>query len=347
MSDMASAEPATRTTARPRPAVVCVTPVLNEAWILERFLACAALWADHIVIADQGSTDRSREIAACHPKVHLVENPAKQFNEPERQRLLIEAARALVPGARVLVALDADEALTANWENSAEWARFLSSPPGTIGYFEWVNVLPGAERCWIPDWEYPFAYVDDGRPHQGLPIHSPRVPVHPGAPSLRFSEVKCLHFAATDWARMKSRQRWYQCWEVLQNRGRRPAEMYRQYHHMDAIPNQRPLDPAWIDGYRRHGIDVTSTWRDGRYRWDRDVLQLFAEHGPQRFRRVDVWDVNWQELATVWEMPPSAAPADPRGVVDRAVARWLRRTQGRHGSRGVRMVDRLLRIAAW
>ena len=38
-----------------KPTVVCLTPVKNEAWILDRFLKCAGLWAEHIIIADQGA----------------------------------------------------------------------------------------------------------------------------------------------------------------------------------------------------------------------------------------------------------------------------------------------------
>ena len=76
-----------------KPTVICLTPVKNEAWILERFLRCASLWADYIIIADQGSDDGSVEIATRFPKVILVENPSSIFNEPERQKLLLEAAR--------------------------------------------------------------------------------------------------------------------------------------------------------------------------------------------------------------------------------------------------------------
>src|SRR5437016_10395582 len=75
--------------------LICVTPVRNEAWVLERFLQCASLWADQIVIADQMSDDGSREIAARFPKVILVDNPSTEYNEGEYHRLLLERARQI------------------------------------------------------------------------------------------------------------------------------------------------------------------------------------------------------------------------------------------------------------
>ena len=96
---------------------------------MDRFLKCTSLWADHIIIADQQSTDGSREIAARYPKVILIDNLSPTFNEPERQKLLLEKART-IPGQRLLIALDADEILTANFMNSSEWNTVLEIPVG-------------------------------------------------------------------------------------------------------------------------------------------------------------------------------------------------------------------------
>src|SRR5690349_7454919 len=113
------------------PQVICLTPVKDEAWILDRFLACASEWADRIIIADQGSTDGSREICSLYPKVTVIENPSKSFNEPQRRAMLIDEARK-TPGPKLLIGLDADEMLSANWKDSAEWQAALRVPPGTI-----------------------------------------------------------------------------------------------------------------------------------------------------------------------------------------------------------------------
>jgi hypothetical protein len=330
-----------------RPTVVCLTPVRDEAWILGRFLACASVWADVIVVADQCSTDGSREIAAAHPKVRLIDNGVEQFNEPVRQASLIAAARAAVPGARLLVALDADEVLSANALESAEWQSVLAAPPGMVIEFERVNLHADGSRCWIPRWDFPFGYVDDGAPHVGLPIHSPRVPVPADAPRLRLREVKVLHYAHMDRERLRSRDRWYQCWEALNRPPIPGSEQYRQYHQFGQAETLRPVPPEWLDGYRRAGIDVTSVIVEGRYRWDRLVLEMLREHGAAPFRRVDMWDVDWHALAARWNVPAHVLPPDPRSWLDRQVLRYLKRTQGRQDRFLWHRVDRWLRFVGW
>ena len=189
-----------------KPQIICLTPVFNEAWILERFLKCASLWADHIIIADQGSTDGSREIARGFPKVKLIENASADFNEPERQRMLVEEARR-IPGDRVLMALDADEILTAHVLTSPEWASILHAPKGTVISFQWPLLETNANGlCYYTfPAEQPFGFVDDGSEHKGKVIHSHRVPVPEGAGILLPKQIKLMHYCLHDRDRFDSR----------------------------------------------------------------------------------------------------------------------------------------------
>jgi glycosyltransferase involved in cell wall biosynthesis len=181
-----------------RPRLVCLTPVKNEEWILDRFLRAASTWADLIVVADQRSSDRSPEIVSSHAKAVLVENESEAYNEVERQRLLLEAARRLVPGPRILIALDADEALNADAPEQPEWQAMLGAPPGTVLRMQWVNLLPEAPRAWIPPRPKPFGFVDNGAPHHGDRIHTPRLPTPAGAPVLDLDRIKVLHLQHLD-----------------------------------------------------------------------------------------------------------------------------------------------------
>lgn len=332
-----------------RPTIICVTPVKNEAWILDAFISRASLWADHIVIADQGSVDGSREIAARHQKVTVVDNPADEYDEEGRQRLLLDAARR-IPGPRTIIALDADEGLTGNWPATPEWDRIADARPGTVLRFQWANVLPGFTSAWIPPEHFAFGFVDDGREHTGPAIHSTRVPTDEDAAKIDFQDLKVIHLQHADWSRMKSKQRWYQCWERINNPGKRPVQLYRQYHRMDAIPAEEitSIPAAWHTEYDRAGVTLGFARNDEPLETDRAVLDLLGEHGPQLFRKVDLWHVDWLDLARRldWDGPRHLL-ADPRTPADRLVHRWLARTQGRSADALVRWIQRLLILIRW
>ena len=329
--------------------LICLTPIKNEAWILERFLRCASTWADHIVVADQQSDDGSREIARGFDKVTLIDNDTPSYDEQARQKLLIEAGRQIpVDGKRVLIALDADEMLSANWQQSREWQRLLEAPPGTVLRFRWINLAPDLERYWQPSDDIPFGFVDDGSPHVGRPIHSPRVPVPDGAPSLRMREIGVLHYQYTNWERMKSKQRWYQCWERLNHPEKRPVTLYRQYHHMDVARVQaQPLKEEWLAGYEQAGIDMKSIPQKSHYYWDEEVASLLQEEDADTFRKLDVWEPDWTALARRMGHQVNGELRDPRSRFEKAVHAWLGRTQARSESLLVRAVQKLLQPLGW
>jgi Glycosyl transferase family 2 len=332
-----------------QPTVICLTPVKNEAWILDRFLQAASLWADHIIVLDQLSTDGTPEIAGRYPKVTLVHNPSPVYNEVERQKLLLEAARQ-IPGPRLLITLDADEALTANFMTSPEWQTVLKAPIGTVIRFKWVNFLSDLETYWTSPYDYPWGFMDDGSDHVGTTIHSPRIPMPLNAPTILLHDVKVIHYQFADPDRQASKTRWYQCWERLNHPHRRAIEIFRQYRKSQVVaPEQiHPIPPAWLQGYRDHGLDMTSILRLGRPWWDWQILDLIDKHGANHFRREDIWGVDW---AAVYrerygqEPPPSFT--DPRSRLDRLIQRWLYKTQPYHHKLAIRVVDRCLSILGW
>lgn len=272
------------------PKIICLTPVRNEAWILERFLAAASVWADHILVADQHSTDGSREIAARFPKVTLIENPSEGFNEPERQQLLIAEARK-IEGPKLLVALDADEFISADAFGSSAWRRMLEAAPGTVIHFKWPCIESGFRRYWDSQRShYPRAYMDDGAGHTGRVIHSIRVPNPRGAPQLRIDGFVILHFQFTDWERMRSKHRWYQCYERCAFPRKSAIAIFRMYHHMDRVreEDKKPVPDAWFDAYERLGIDLRKQHCSGHLYWDELVGRMLAEKGAALFRHIDL-----------------------------------------------------------
>ncbi len=307
----------------PRPTLICLTPVRNEEWVLERFLQCASLWADRIIIADQGSTDRSAAIAAAHPKVHLIPNPHPAYDECARQKLLIDEARALVPGPRLLVALDADEVFTGNFAESAEWPKILNASPGTVIYFKWINLKPGGREAWLSDTAFPWGFVDDGAAHSGETIHSQRVPVRVDSPKIFCEEIKVLHLQYIDTLRMESKHRWYQCFERLQNPAMSAIRLFDKYHHMYRVPAEKliPLAPGWSALYAKMGIDLfaPNPPAEGVYWWDHLVREMIAAHGAKTFTKENIWD-GWPPISEKL----GATMQDPRTGFERRVHRFLK-----------------------
>ena len=112
-----------------RPKIICLTPVKNEAWIIEKFIMCASLWADYIILSDQSSEDGTREIAKKYPKVIIIENLYRgEYDEWKIRNILIKEARK-IKGKNIFIAVDADEVLTPNLFGNLEWEKLFKLPP--------------------------------------------------------------------------------------------------------------------------------------------------------------------------------------------------------------------------
>jgi hypothetical protein len=330
------------------PRRISVTPTRNEAWVIRHFLAAARTWADEVIVADQGSVDGTWEHLQNVPGVRPVKNDLPVFDESHRQKLLLSKARE-VQGKRILIGLDADEALSANCLQSREWRELADLKPGTIVRFRWVNILPGFKQAWIPPEPRAFGFIDDGSEHEGKRIHSPRVPQPVGAPVVDLKEVVVLHFQYVVWERMVSKHRWYQAWEFSKNREKGPLRIFREYNHMYGSWDKGEIHPVkseWLEGYDRAGIDFRSLKSEAVTNWDKEVLQMLREHGPEYFRRIAIWDKDWKSLAH--ELGVNGVDlSDPRSPAEKAFHRVLTATQARRSNLAVRGFEKFLRSIGW
>jgi glycosyltransferase involved in cell wall biosynthesis len=332
-----------------KPTVICLTPMRNEAAILDRFLQCASLWADHIIIADNFSDDGSQDIARSYPKVTLINNPATELDEESRQKLLIAEARK-IPGPRLLIALDTDEALTANFMNHPEWETVLNAPPGSIIEFEWVNILPEMTSYWAQakaGFYYPLGFMDDGSEHIGGSLHSPRIPEPAFAPRIRLNSIKLLHYGYTDYDRSASKHIWYQCWEKVRRPTQSSVWIYRFYNLMYSFPKDEilPLQQEWFTGYEEKGIDMTSICRPGVYWRDREVLELLSKYGSEKFKKLAIWHIDWFGMAKKLGIQGMGSNyEDPRGWFEKLVHSWLKITQPFRKNPAIRILDKVLDV---
>ncbi len=277
------------------PTIICLTPVKNEEWILKNVLSANSTWADRIIVADQCSTDQSRRISKSFDKVTVIENSSQEFNEPERQRLLIDAAR-LLPAPRVLVAIDADEILSSNLTDSLQWKEALEQRPGTVIEFPRVELWETTEKYFHIGY-HPYGYIDDGWAFEGNKIHSDRVPVPDKAPRFRLEDVVILHFQFCNIPRMKSKHRWYRCYERIQYPRKSTASINKRYSWMYSSNKVfKPTKQEWFEMYHEMEIDFNQYFDCENYWWDWEVLRMFKIYGTRVFRKLDIWDVDWEQI---------------------------------------------------
>jgi glycosyltransferase involved in cell wall biosynthesis len=278
------------------PKIVVITPIKNEAWILQRFLSVTSEFADHIVIADQDSTDASVSICQRYPKVTLIHNSSDGYDEAARQRLLIEAARDLVPDPKIILALDADEILASDALGAPGWRSMLAAAPGTVLYFEKPDLYLTTGQCIRYARPWPLGYVDDGAEHKPKRIHSIRIPTPKSSPKLHVQDVKILHYALTRMDALRSKQRMYCVVEHIL--GVSPFWTRRLAYNarMDwrSLGQPEPSRAEWFEGWERLGIDM-HTIPSEVYHWqDYEVLRYFTQYGERRFWIDDIWDMDWE-----------------------------------------------------
>lgn len=327
---------------RMRPKLICMTPVRNEAWCLDVFLKCASLWADYIIIADQDSTDGSREIASKYPKVILVKNNGNNYNEDERQKLLIKEARK-IEGPRILVTLDADEVFTANFNETNDWQRILNSKPGEVFGFQWANITPDKTKYFLSSYYYPWVFHDDGiTEHRKYVkwIHSMRIP-YPQNADLEYYNVhdfKVFHFARINQKRVDSKNRFYQCLVNTIESDAHFISLFRTYHHKKEKIYTIPSE--WVRNYEKNNLKIIEQLylSESLFWYDMVVKEQFVKYGFSKFKYLDIWDKQW-----IVEMKKEIEINDPRNILIKTIHVYLRVTQKISGTILIRIMDKTLR----
>jgi glycosyltransferase involved in cell wall biosynthesis len=285
------------------PKLVCICPVKNENWIIEKFIKATSLWADHIILADQNSTDNTVELVSKFEKVTVVRNEL-EYNEFERTKILLQEARK-ISGSKIIFALDADEIFTANLFDSPEWNTMFSAKPGTVFFFDRINLTPSLDEYFRP-LKMVFGFVDDGIASMDNTskaiIHNIRIPWPQNAASIHFKDIKVFHFDYVIPERTLSKLLWYQCFEKVKfnHSDKFLLHKYPTFNKIgDFLKAKRlyPVKADWLLNYAKKGVDITSL-KTPKLWWDKEVLEMIEKFGIEKFKRLDIYAVNWEKLAS-------------------------------------------------
>ncbi|MET0461563.1 MAG: glycosyltransferase family 2 protein [Chitinophagaceae bacterium] len=276
--------------------IVVLTPARNEEWILEKFLQTCSMFADLIIVADQQSTDNTKAIIGKFEKAVYLENTKKEYDEVYRQRLLIEKARELVPGKRLLIAIDADEVISADSINADEWREICSKPAGTSIYFKKPDLLPGCKNYVDYSNYFLLGFMDDGTEHTGTQFHSPRVPA--GKMRYNSDQIRFMHLALVREKIYLARQRLYAVMEningtaSLRFRYRKYSRKIQSFRYL-TITKKIPAEWLKFPHFSMSEDQFDDSEKNG---FNRQIIEAFAAHGEKRFYFDDIWYVNYNDI---------------------------------------------------
>lgn len=323
--------------------VICLTPVKNEEWIIEKFLNATSLWADYIIIADQGSTDRTVEIAKKFEKVIIVDNSdLEDFNEVKMRTPLYEEARK-ISGKKLLISLDADEILTPNFE-SPEWKTILAAKEGTRFLFDLCNILPGFENYFFTMDKFCCAFIDDGSEYNMGLIHIPRIPIPNKCNFIKLNEIKVLHLQFVLWERMERKQLWYKMYERINFPNKSRLSLYRQYDYVleNIAKKQYKCDEFWVKEYSKKNIDITSVNIIPEYIWDHTILNYLEKYGFSKFKYLGLDKLYWKQRLRD-ERGISILDCK-RSIFESLILKYLEKTRTIRDEIWVRAIDKFLKI---
>lgn len=307
--------------------LIVIAQIKNEERSLPRFLQTSETFADRIILLDQGSSDKSSEIASQFQKVKVFSNPDKHLNEANTIARMYELARTEVQGPKIILRLDADEVITANAAQTAEWKTLKEAPPGTILRLPRIEIF-SFDECYIHS-IIDRGYADDGRAFEVAKIHANSTPIKAGLPILTFNRIAILHYSGLRRELGEAKMRYY-C--MLDNvYGTRPVFerriLYRQGHILNIIRSSArrvTFDEQWIASYETNGIDMTSILDDQSSWHDEACIDLMIEHGSKRFFMDPIWYHDWERVIR-------SLQAEKKSVAEAAFARpspYLRKISG-------------------
>lgn len=326
------------------PRIIVITPVRNEAWVLDAFLTCTSSWADYIILADQHSTDGSREIAAKYPKVVLVDNPCDEWIEFEcRARLLEEAAK--IAGDKIIFGIDADEFLSEGFDKTEGWKRIIESKPNEIFYFDWLNLYNDfhtvkKEECraeWVAHYAENVDFVTEYRRTEKNAVHASRVPSI-DASYCKYTfipDIQFVHVAKLNRQRTQNKVDFYQVVNFDKNPVKgNPLSMYRAYNRIYPSRMEHRLTDVVL--YRCDSPENCNNMigSDTGLHFIDEIISIMQREGTEKFAKLGIWN-NPDLLARI--KPPH------RSIFFKMVFSYLKHTQAFSESILVRGFDSILK----
>lgn len=268
--------------------VITLVPVKNEAWIIEYALKNFSSFSDHIIVADQGSTDETVEICNKFEKVRVINNPYKAHTNQIRWLLLEEARK--IEGNNLIVCLDADELLSPK-----SISEILSHKPQEVRpvaiYSEWIQLINNyneyrVDGVWKGNYKQ-FAFFDDRVVDYDKKFvnndHTNRIP---NIQETMHTKYPILHLQYLAKKRCELKQIYYMCTDLVSGKNVRKINNQYSVAKFSELTKTEICNRDWFTDIVLPPIKIFEDEDSAKIK---QIQELFTQKGLLFFEPLDIW----------------------------------------------------------
>ncbi len=267
-------------------------PVKNEGWILDTTLSNLSPLVDHIIIANQSSTDNTLEICRKYPNVRVISNDYEGHSNKIRWVLLNEART--IGGQNLIICLDADELISKSTIEKLK-SESLRLGVGSSFSLPWIQLWKGYTEYRVDNgWKDNFkaiAFYDDNISKYAenfvINDHTSRIPEVYLSNINPLPDFPLLHFHFVAIKRSKIKQAWYKCSELID--GKKSARYINYKYSVSdgkADPETAKTPDRWISDLTLPEVSKIDTEDDIRVS---EIMKWFEAYGIGFFEPLDIW----------------------------------------------------------
>lgn len=295
--------------------IIALMPVKNEEWILRETLSSLSQICDHVIVADQNSTDSTRSIAKIFHNVEVIDNHAIGHSNSVRW-LLLDAARK-ISGNHFIINIDADEAISPVLFKKFFSENIIKLTPGVSIEVPWIQLWKSTRyyrndnSVWSNNWK-PIAFVDDRKCDYEREFvindHTSRIPKLNDSLRIRVKDMPLLHYQWVSWNRVQVKQAWYRCSELLN--GSLSAKAINS-KYSDSL-NDSCVELSEVPSEWCEGVFVPQSIEKSKSDWHMsEIINWFEKFGVEFFKELDIWhieDLSNEYIRRLQKLPPQKNP---------------------------------------
>ncbi len=264
--------------------IIALLPVKNEEWILPTYLHSIKKYADEIIVVNDNSTDKTKEIlesfgAKVYDNTHIVKSGWAEY---EIRKDLLRLGRE--SGGTHFIVLDADEVISESFNKEdiykLQKGQKMSFRWSILWGNTWLERIDGVFNNLYKD----FIFCDDGVSSYSYEfLGVSRCPKLSNNIKTLVSDSIVLHFQNYQLARNQIKQVWYKCSELIN--GLNVRKINNKYFFISDKVKTKPLQIENDILLPQETFDIEKDWHY------KQILKWFNIYGITFFEGLQIWHI--------------------------------------------------------